>query len=207
MLAWRVSNSLDSYFCVEALAEAIDRYGVPDIFNTDQGVQFTSEAFIGALKQHGIQISMDGKGCYRDNIVVERLWRSVKYERLYIHAFADGRALRQGLKQYFDWYNDERPHQRLDDQTPDEVYREITPVATGRLSLSTQPWSELIEPLRLSKHKGPLQTSMPPCASTYAAQSPVSAARRARSNTSDDSMDSLSLLSSRQTVTGGPPIC
>nr|MBA3731067.1 transposase family protein [Gammaproteobacteria bacterium] len=109
--------------CVEALAQAIDRYGVPDIFNTDQGVQFTSEAFTGSLQQHGIQISMDGNGCYRDNIFVERLWRSVKCECLYIQAFADGRALRQGLKQYFDWYNDERPHQGLDYQTPDEVYR------------------------------------------------------------------------------------
>ena len=123
VLAWRLSNSLDSHFCVEALQAAIDRYGVPQIFNTDQGVQFTSAAFTGRLKQHGIQISMDGKGCYRDNIFVERLWRSVKYECLYIQAFADGRALRQGLQQYFDWYNDERPHQGLDDQTPDAVYR------------------------------------------------------------------------------------
>jgi len=126
VLAWRVSNSLHSHACVEALAAAIDRYGAPEIFNTDQGVQFTSEAFTGSLKQHGIRISMDGKGCYRDNIFVERLWRSVKYECLYIHAFADGRALRQGLKQYFDWYNNERPHQGLDDQTPDEVYRGLS---------------------------------------------------------------------------------
>jgi putative transposase len=125
VLAWRVSNSLDCHACVETLAQAIERYGVPDIFNTDQGVQFTSEAFTGCLKQHGIQISMDGKGCYRNNIFVERLWRSVKYECLYIQAFTDGRALRQGLKQYFDWYNNDRPHQGLDNQTPDAVYRRL----------------------------------------------------------------------------------
>jgi putative transposase len=122
VLSWRVSNTLDSHFCVEALEEAIVRYGTPAIFNTDQGVQFTSEAFTGCLKQHGIQISMDGKGCYRDNIFVERLWRTIKYECLYIQAFADGKALRHGLNTYFEWYNCKRHHQGLDDQTPDEVY-------------------------------------------------------------------------------------
>jgi putative transposase len=121
VLAWRLSNSLDSHFCVAALQAAIGRYGVPEIFNTDQGVQFTSAAFTGCLKDHGIRISMDGKGCYRDNIFVERLWRSVKYECLYIRAIENGCALQQGLKQYFDWYNHQRPHQGLDDQTPDEV--------------------------------------------------------------------------------------
>ena len=125
VLAWRVSNSLDSHFCIEALAEAIDRHGIPEIFNTDQGVQFTSEAFTGCLKQHGIRISMDGRGCYQDNIFIERLWRTVKYECLYIQAFEDGRGLRQGLKTYFDWYNNERSHQGLDNQTPDEVYRQV----------------------------------------------------------------------------------
>jgi len=123
VLAWRVSNSLDSHFCIEALQAAIDRYGVPEICNTDQGVQFTSAAFTACLKNHGIRISMDGRGCYRDNIFVERLWRSVKYECLYIRAFENGKTLQQGRKQYFDWYNRQRPHQGLDDQTPDEVYR------------------------------------------------------------------------------------
>ena len=122
VLAWRVSNSLDSHFCSEALQAAIDRYGVPEICNTDQG-QFTSAAFTACLKNHGIRISMDGKGCYRDNIFVERLWRSVQYECLYIRAFENGKALQQELKRYFDWYNHERPHQGLNDQTPDEVYQ------------------------------------------------------------------------------------
>lgn len=122
VLAWRLSNSLDSHFCVEALEAAIDRYGAPEIFNTDQGVQFTSDAFTGCLKHHGIRISMDGKGCYHDNIFVERLWRTVKYECVYIQTFDDGRALMQTLKTYFNWYNNERPHQSLNDQTPAEVY-------------------------------------------------------------------------------------
>jgi putative transposase len=123
VLAWRLSNSLDSHFCVEALQEAIAGYGAPEVFNTDQGVQFTSAAVTGCLKDHGIRISMDAKGCYQDNIFVERLWRTVKYECLYIQAFDNGKALQQGLTQYFDWYNQERSHQGLNDQTPDEVYR------------------------------------------------------------------------------------
>jgi len=122
VLSWRLSNTLDSHFCVDALEEAIACYGPPEIFNTDQGVQFTSEAFTRVLKAHAIQISMDGKGCYKDNIFVERLWRSVKYECLYIQAFEDGRAVREALRAYFDWYNAARPHQGLGDQTPDEVY-------------------------------------------------------------------------------------
>jgi putative transposase len=122
VLSWRVSNTLDSRFCIEALEEAIERYGCPEVFNTDQGAQYTSTAHTDVLKRHGIQISMDGKGCYQDNIFIERLWRSVKYECLYINAFADGKALRDGLTSYFDWYNQERSHQALDEQTPDEVY-------------------------------------------------------------------------------------
>lgn len=126
VLSWRLSNSLDAQFCVEALEEAIERYGTPAIFNTDQGVQFTSEAFTGYLKQHRIRISMDGKGYYRDNIFVERLWRTVKYECLYIQAFTDGQALHRALKRYLQWYNTDRSHQGLDDQTPDDVYLGLT---------------------------------------------------------------------------------
>lgn len=126
VLSWRLSNSLDAQFCVEALEEAIERYGTPAIFNTDQGVQFTSKAFTGCLKQHRIRISMDGKGCYRDNIFVERLWRSVKYECLYIQAFTHGQALHRELRRYFQWYSTDRSHQGLDDQTPDEVYLGLT---------------------------------------------------------------------------------
>ncbi|XAW61329.1 IS3 family transposase (plasmid) [Halomonas sp. Bachu 37] len=122
VLAWRVSNTLDTDFCIDALEEALDRYGPPDIFNSDQGCQFTSRAFTEVLESHGVRISMDGKGCYRDNIFVERLWRSVKYECIYLKAFEDGAHLRQELRAYFAWYNHHRPHQGLDDGTPDEVY-------------------------------------------------------------------------------------
>ena len=121
-LAWRVSNTMDADFCVEALEEALQRHGTPEIFNTDQGVQFTSEAFTDVLRHHSVSISMDGKGCYQDNIFVERLWRNVKYECVYLKAFNDGKELRQDLARYFHWYNQHRPHQGLDYQTPDEAY-------------------------------------------------------------------------------------
>ena len=122
VLSWRLSNTLEADFCVQALAAAIQDYGCPQIFNTDQGSQFTSEAFTGVLKEHDIKISMDGKGCYRDNIFVERLWRTVKYEHLYTRAFANVGEVRESLIQWFDWYNQERFHQGLDNLTPDEVY-------------------------------------------------------------------------------------
>lgn len=122
VLAWRVSNTMDADFCVDALEEALERYGAPEIFNSDQGSQFTSDAFTGILKEHSVKISMDGKGCYRDNIFVERLWRSVKYECVYLKAFENGVQLKQELKSYFQLYNSERFHQGLDDNTPDQVY-------------------------------------------------------------------------------------
>ena len=122
VLAWRVSNTLDTDFCIDALEEALARYGKPEIFNTDQGCQFTSQAFTEVLEAHDVRISMDGKGCYQDNIFVERLWRSVKSECVYLKAFESGAHLRRDLKCYFAWYNTERPHQGLDDATPDEVY-------------------------------------------------------------------------------------
>lgn len=121
-LAWRVSNTMDADFCVEALEEALQRHGTPEIFNTDQGAQFTSDAFTDVLKRHDVRISMDGKGCYQDNIFVERLWRNVKYECVYLKAFSNGKELRQALTRYFHWYNQHRPHQGLAYQTPDEVY-------------------------------------------------------------------------------------
>lgn len=122
VLSWRLSNTLEADFCVQALEAAIQDYGCPQIFNTDQGSQFTSEAFTDVLKEHDIQISMDGKGCYRDNIFVERLWRTVKYEHLYTRAFANVREVRGSLIQWFNWYNQERFHQSLDNLTPNEVY-------------------------------------------------------------------------------------
>lgn len=121
VLSWRVSNTMDSGFCVDALEEAISRYGSPDIFNTDQGAQFTSEAFTGVLKASGIKISMDGKGRWVDNVFVERLWRSVKYEEVYLRAYESVREARSRIGDYFDFYNSERKHQGLG-ATPDQVY-------------------------------------------------------------------------------------
>lgn len=132
VLSWRVSNTLDADFCVEALEEALARYGRPDIFNTDQGAQFTSQAFTDVLKEHGVAISMDGKGRWVDNVFVERLWRSVKYEDVYLRAYETPRELRAGLRQYFEFYNARRRHSALDRRTPDAVYfDQLTPAAAA----------------------------------------------------------------------------
>jgi len=122
VLSWRISNTLDSEFCIDAVSEAIGRYGRPEIFNTDQGAQFTSRGFTGLLKSHGIQISMDGRGRVQDNIFIERLWWTLKYQYLYLWSFGSGRDLRKGLTRWFNFYNQERSHQALDNLTPDEVY-------------------------------------------------------------------------------------
>ena len=122
VLSWRVSNTLDTEFCIEALEEALRRFGAPEIFNTDQGAQFTCEAFTGALKDHGVAISMDGKGRWMDNVFVERLWRSVKYEDVYLRAYETPTELRAGLGRYFEFYNTRRRHSALDRRTPDAVY-------------------------------------------------------------------------------------
>jgi len=131
LISWRLSNTLDADFCVAALEEAL-RKGKPDIFNTDQGSQFTGEAFTGILKQHGVKISMDGKGSYRDNLFIERLWRTVKYEEVYLHAYQDGREARINLGSYFRFYNAERPHQALGYRTPAEVYMPLTAMVKSR---------------------------------------------------------------------------
>ncbi len=122
VLSWRISNSLDSDFCVEALKEAFRCYGRPEIFNTDQGAQFTSDAFTAELKARGIQISMDGRGRVQDNIFIERFWWTLKYQYLYLHSFDTGSQLRAGLTEWFGFYNRERSHQSLKGLTPDEVY-------------------------------------------------------------------------------------
>ena len=121
VLSWTLSSSLDAAFCVWALEEALSR-GRPEIFNTDQGVQFTSEGFTGILESRGIAISMDGRGRVFDNIFSERLWRTVKYEEVYLKDYADPREAREGLRAYFRFYNEQRPHQALDYRTPAEVY-------------------------------------------------------------------------------------
>lgn len=122
VLSWRVSNSMDSDFCVDALEEALGRYGSPEIFNTDQGSQFTSEAFTGVLKEANVDISMDGKGRWMDNVFVERLWRSVKYEEVYLKSYETVAEARAGIGTYLEFYNSERRHQGLNRQTPDQVY-------------------------------------------------------------------------------------
>ena len=128
VLSWKVSITMDVHFCLEALEEAIALHGAPDIMNTDQGSQFTSQAFTGLLKKHGIRISMDGKGAWRDKVFIERLWRSVKYEEIYLHAddtVADSRA---GIGKYFNLYNRRRPHSSLNRKTPDQVYYSQPPL-------------------------------------------------------------------------------
>jgi putative transposase len=122
VLAWRVSNTMDTDVCVEALQEALKRFGQPEIFNTDQGAQFTAEAFTKPLRERGIAISMDGKGRCLDNVFVERLWRSVKYEEVYLHAYDSIHEARAGIGRYLTFYNDKRPHQSLGYQTPASFY-------------------------------------------------------------------------------------
>lgn len=127
VLSWRVSISMDTSFCLDAVEEAVARFGAPRIFNTDQGSQFTSEAFTGLLKQHAIAISMDGKGCWRDNVFIERLWKSVKYEEVYLRAYDSVSHARQSIGRYIDFYNQRRPHTALDRKTPDRVYFDSLP--------------------------------------------------------------------------------
>jgi putative transposase len=122
VLSWEVSVTMEEHFCVNALDSALRRYPPPEIFNTDQGSQYTGKAFTGKLKDHDITISMDGKGRAMDNIMVERPWRSVKYEEVYLKEYLSVAELIEGLRQYFTFYNNERPHQRLDEKTPAEVY-------------------------------------------------------------------------------------
>ena len=128
VLAWRLSNTLDAGFCVEALDDALARHGPPEIFNTDQGSQFTSGAFTGHLQAAGIQISMDGLGRCMDNIFIERLWRSLKYEAVYLHELADGLKARRVIGEWIGFYTTERPHSALGGRTPAEAYRGARPV-------------------------------------------------------------------------------
>ena len=127
VLSWKLSNTLDTSFCIDALEEAISLYGTPRIFNTDQGSQFTSDGFTGILKKHDIQISMDGRGRWMDNVFIERLWKSVKYEDVYLKAYDSIATARKELANWFTRYNIRRRHQGLDEKTPDEVYWSILP--------------------------------------------------------------------------------
>lgn len=122
VLAWRLSNTLTTDFCLDAVKDALAKHGTPEIFNTDQGCQFTSKEFTGLLRDNGIRISMDGKGCWRDNVFVERLWRTIKYEEVFLKAYDSVGHAKSSLRSYLGFYNTRRPHQRLDGKTPDEVY-------------------------------------------------------------------------------------
>ena len=145
VLAWRLSNTLEADFCIEALREAIDKYGHPDIFNTDQGTQFTSQDFINVLTSRNISISMDGRGSYLDNIFVERLWRTVKYQNVYLKGYQTIPEARAGLAEYFEFYNKERPHQGLDNKTPWEVYSGLPGVSSESAQIMTGQSMTLVE--------------------------------------------------------------
>ena len=124
VLAWRLSNTMDVSFCLAALEEALAKFGKPEIFNTDQGSQFTSAAFTGALAEAGVAISMDGRGRWMDNVFIERLWRSLKYEDVYLKGYADGREAARGISEWIAFYNDQRPHQALGHRAPMAIWRE-----------------------------------------------------------------------------------
>ena len=152
VLSWRLSNTLDADFCLEALREALQK-GRPDIFNTDQGAHFTSEEITGLLESHGVKISMDGKGSYSDNLFIERLWRTVKYEEVYLKAYRDGKEARAGIGEYFRFYNTQRPHQALGYRTPADVYSNpVESVSRGMV--------ESLEPI-ISRIAGPALNMVP----------------------------------------------
>jgi putative transposase len=153
VISWRLSNTLDADFCIEALEEAF-RKGKPEIFNTDQGSQFTGETFTSLLELHGVKISMDGKGSYNDNLFIERLWRTIKYEEVYLKSYQDGKDARTSLGDYFRFYNTERPHQSLRYRTPAEVYagtveNTVTNVVESLLT-------NIVGTVRLSLNKAPI---------------------------------------------------
>jgi putative transposase len=131
ILAWRLSNTMEASFCIDAVEEALAKYGCPQIFNTDQGSQFTSAEFTGLLISNGIEISMDGKGAWRDNVFIERFWRSIKYEEVYLHGYHGVAEARQSIGRYLEFYNGRRPHSALDQRTPDQAYFDWRPLRTA----------------------------------------------------------------------------
>ena len=163
VVAWRLSNTLDADFCVETLEEALSK-GKPEVFNTDQGSQFTSEGFTELLEEHGVSISMDGKGRYTGNIFVERLWRTVKYEEVYLKAYSDGREAKDGLEAYSHFYNTQRPHQALGYRTPAEVFSGDSVQSDEQSKERRWPASRAL--VYLGKTAGPSLITLPQCCPT-----------------------------------------
>jgi putative transposase len=159
VLAAKVAITLESCYAVDVLQDAFNRYGTPEIVNTDQGSQFTAHEFVKAVEDRGCRLSMDGRGAWRDNVFVERLWKSVKYERVYLHAYDSVNAARQSIMQYFDWYNGSRPHSRLNKKTPDEAYTVLLPTAEHGTENGNLPETQ-------GEYYGescpPIQTAAPP---------------------------------------------
>ena len=143
VVSWRLSNTLEADFCIEALQEALGQ-GQPKVFNTDQGSQFTSRGFIDVLREHGVKISMDGKGRYRDNIFVERLWRTVKYEEVYLKAYTSASEARRELGAYFRFYNNQRPHQTLGYRTPAEVFHQVRNAPAEESKVTEDPPEQVL---------------------------------------------------------------
>ena len=152
VLSWRLSNYLGTSFCIEALEEALDTYPKPDIFNTDQGSQFTATAFTDVLKANDIKISMDGKGAWKDNVFIERLWRSLKYECVYLRDFVNGRQAQQDIRDWFDFYNTDRPHTKFGLQPPNEAYTMCFDIKAVPLTATPLPYqnTQLINQRSLS---------------------------------------------------------
>lgn len=176
LLSWSLSNTLTTDFCLDTLEQAIDKYGVPQILNTDQGSQFTADIFIERVLSKGIQLSMDGKGRATDNIAIERFWRSLKYENIYLYGYADALALFKGITKYVSFYNQKRKHQGIEDRTPAAVYHEAKPVAWTITAFSTEnflygqaalglppknfPWKKLTQRNQNSIFNQPNKTSI-----------------------------------------------
>ena len=189
VLAWRLSNTMDAGFCVEALEEALERFGAPEIFNTDQGSQFTGLAFTGTLEAHGVAISMDGRGRWLDNVFVERLWRSLKYEEVYLHAYETPVAARAGIGAWLRFYNEERLHQALEYRTPNAVHAaEARPVDMMDIAaaMTTSPHDlpvgpvQAQDPRRLDPQPLDNEQRRPVPVETHILEKPLQAAIRRR---------------------------
>ena len=194
VLAWQLSNTLDGRFCVDCLEQALQTFGTPEIFNTDQGCQFTADAFTGVLKAHGISISMDGRGRALDNIFVERLWRSVKHEDVYLKGYATVPEVQMGLKEYFVFYNTERTHQSLDYGTPDVIYQ----TASGG-------GARIVDKFKEKNIVSPKKSGQPAGLPSIEARQPNTEGRGNDNNQREIWQSSLSIIRNSDSYNGGLP--